>query len=108
MSDSFEVGRPHGDVDDETRHAIVAAQLRGEEKAAGRDPQAVIESVASELRAIGVEPDDAELQRRYAAIDPDLPIVDLRSDDDRPASETQREEYERQRNAAAGDHHDPV
>lgn len=128
MGDNFRVGEPHGDLDDQTRHAIVAAQLRGEEKASGREPQAVIEAVAQELRAIGVEPDEEELRRRYAAIDPDLPVVEdgQGAEGDAPGAEPvdgageaalpadhprgvdPEAEVRRQRNLAAGDHHDPV
>ena len=75
MGDNFEVGSVEGELDERTRHEIVAAQLRGEEKASGQAPAEVIESVAQELRAIGVEPDQDQLQRRYAAIDPDLPVL---------------------------------
>jgi len=75
MGEGFEVGHAHGELDEETRHALVAAQLRGEEKAKGRDPEAVIAAVAEEIRGLGLEPDQQELERRYAAIDPDLPVV---------------------------------
>ncbi|OLP58827.1 hypothetical protein BJM39_02315 [Salmonella enterica subsp. enterica serovar Javiana] len=75
MAEGFEVGHASGELDDETRHALVAAQLRGEEKAKGRDTDAVIASVAEEIRGLGLEPDQAELERRYAAIDPDLPVT---------------------------------
>ena len=75
MGEGFEVGHAHGELDEETRHALVAAQLRAEEKAKGRDPEAVIAAVAEEIRGLGLEPDQQELERRYAAIDPDLPVV---------------------------------
>ena len=75
MAEGFEVGHARGELDEQTRHALVAAQLRGEEKARGRDPEAVIAAVAEEIRALGLEPDHDELERRYAAIDPDLPLT---------------------------------
>jgi hypothetical protein len=75
MAEGFEVGHARGELDEQTRHALVAAQLRGEEKARGRDPEAVIAAVAEEIRALGLEPDREELERRYAAIDPDLPLT---------------------------------
>ena len=61
----------------------MAAQLRGEAKAAGQGPEAVVAAVAEELEGIGLEPDPAELHRRYEEIDPDLPeLTDV--DDGRP------------------------
>ena len=114
MSDSFEVARTEGDLDDETRHAIVAAQLRGERKAAGRGPDAVIEAVAEELRGLGVEPNHDELDADGSDGDADgdgdgdggageasLPA-------DAPRGDGLRAEEERQRRVAGGDHHDPV
>jgi hypothetical protein len=82
MAEGFEVGHASGELDDETRHALVAAQLRGEEKAKGREPEAVIAAVAEEIRGLGLEPDQQELERRYAAIDPDLPVTSDTEQDD--------------------------
>ena len=44
MADSFEVAQSssEGELSDETRHEVVAAQLRGEAKAAGQGPEAVV------------------------------------------------------------------
>jgi len=95
MAEGFEVGHARGELDDETRHALVAAQLRGEEKAKGRDPEAVIAAVAEEIRGLGLEPDQQELERRYAAIDPDLPLTsDTEQDDEAhaPAEQAGRQD----------------
>lgn len=90
MTEGFEVGHASGELDDETRHALVAAQLRGEEKAKGRDPEAVIAAVAEEIRGLGLEPDQQELERRYAAIDPDLPVT---SDTEDTEDDTEHSEH---------------
>ena len=79
MSDSFEVAEPaegEGGLDDKLRHEVVAAQLRGEAKAAGQDPETVMSAVAEELKELGLEPDEAELHRRYEQVDPDLPVLE--------------------------------
>ena len=54
-------------IDDHASHAIAAAQLRGEAKAAGLRTQLVVWSVAEELAGLGFEPDLDELSRRYNA-----------------------------------------
>jgi hypothetical protein len=79
MSDSFEVAEPtegEGALDEKTQHEVVAAQLRGEEKAAGQGSEAVVAAVAEELEGLGLRPDEAELHRRYEEVDPDLPVVE--------------------------------
>ena len=79
MPDSFEVAHPadgEGGLDEQTRHEVVAAQLRGEAKAAGDGPEAVAAAVAEELEGLGLEPDAGELHRRYEEVDPDLPVVE--------------------------------
>jgi hypothetical protein len=79
MSDSFDVAEPAeagGDLDEQTRHEVVAAQLRGEAKAEGQGPDAVVAAVAEELEGIGLKPDEGELNRRYEQVDPDLPLVE--------------------------------
>jgi hypothetical protein len=63
------------DLDEATRHEMVAAQLRGEERTKGQAPEAVMAAVAEELRKAGLEPDEGELRRRYDAVDPDLPLT---------------------------------
>jgi hypothetical protein len=75
MADSFEVvqSSPEDGLTEEQRHEVVAAQLRGEAKAEGQGPDAVVAAVASELKEIGLEPDPSELHRRYEEIDPDIP-----------------------------------
>ena len=75
MAENFEVAQSssEGELSDAKRHEVVAAQLRGEAKAAGQGPEAVVAAVAEELERIGVEPDPAELSRRYEQTDPDLP-----------------------------------
>lgn len=60
-------------VDHRTSHAIAAAQLRGEAKAAGRSTRIVVRSVATELACLGLEPDVDELARRYNAGDTRVP-----------------------------------
>lgn len=75
MGDSFEVAQSSSEdeLTEEQRHEVVAAQLRGEAKAAGQGPDAVVAAVASELEEIGLEPDASELHRRYEEIDPEIP-----------------------------------
>ena len=75
MADNFEVAHSSSEqeLSEQKRHEVVAAQLRGEAKAEGRGPDAVVASVAAELESIGLEPDPAELHRRYEEIDPDVP-----------------------------------
>ena len=75
MADSFEVvqSSSEDELTEEKRHEVVAAQLRGEAKAAGQGPDAVVAAVAAELEDIGLEPDPSELHRRYEEIDPDIP-----------------------------------
>lgn len=87
MAESFEVAQSSSEdeLSDATRHEIVAAQLRGEAKAAGQGPEAVVASVAEELEGIGLEPNPAELHRRYEEIDPELP--ELTDADDETAGE---------------------
>lgn len=82
MTDNLEVAHSgsEGEPSDEQRHEVVAAQLRGEAKAAGRGPDAVVAAVAEELEGIGLEPNPAELHRRYEEIDPDVPVL-LDADD---------------------------
>jgi hypothetical protein len=82
MTDNLEVAHSgsEGEPSDEQRHEVVAAQLRGEAKAAGRGPDAVVAAVAEEIEGIGLEPNPAELHRRYEEIDPDVPVV-LDADD---------------------------
>jgi hypothetical protein len=87
MSDSFEVvqSSSEGELSEEQRHEVVAAQLRGEAKAEGKGPDAVVAAVAAELAEIGLEPDPSELHRRYEEIDPDIPeLTDV--DPDSPAA----------------------
>ena len=78
MTENFEVAHnAEGELSDETRHEVVAAQLRGEAKAAGQDAEAVVAAVEKELESLGLEPDKAQLQRRYEEIDPDVaPLAD--------------------------------
>ncbi|SDP08639.1 hypothetical protein SAMN04489867_1379 [Pedococcus dokdonensis] len=87
MSDSFEVAQSssQGELTDEQRHEVVAAQLRGEAKTAGQSPEAVVAAVAAELEDIGLEPDADELHRRYEEIDPDIP--ELTDADDLPPAD---------------------
>ena len=87
MSDSFEVAQSNteGELTDEQRHEVVAAQLRGEAKAAGEGPDAVVAAVAAELEDLGLEPDPSELHRRYEEIDPDIP--ELTDADDAPPAD---------------------
>jgi hypothetical protein len=83
MSDSFEVAQSSSEdeLSEEQRHEVVAAQLRGEAKVAGQGSDAVVAAVAEELEEIGLEPNPAELHRRYEEIDPDLPeLADAESD----------------------------
>lgn len=60
-------------IDDRTSHAIAAAQLRGEAKAAGLSTRLVVWSVADELAGLGLEPDVSELTRRYHAGETRIP-----------------------------------
>ena len=87
MPDSFEVAQSSSEdgLTLEQQHEVVAAQLRGEAKAAGQAPEAVVASVAAELEEIGLEPDPSELHRRYEEIDPDLP--ELTDTDDLPPAD---------------------
>ena len=75
MAENFEVAQSssEGELSDAKRHEVVAAQLRGEAKAAGQGAEAVVAAVAKELEGIGLEPNPAELHRRYEEIDPDIP-----------------------------------
>jgi hypothetical protein len=84
MSDSsFEVAQSSSEdgLSVEQQHEVVAAQLRGEAKAAGQPPEAVVASVAAELEEIGLEPDASELHRRYEEIDPEIPELTDEGDD---------------------------
>ncbi|MEO5745280.1 MAG: hypothetical protein ABIQ53_11940 [Terracoccus sp.] len=85
MAENFEVAQSssEGELSDELRHEVVAAQLRGEADAAGQGPEAVVAAVAQELEGIGLEPNSEELHRRYEEIDPDIP--ELRDPDSDPA-----------------------
>ena len=87
MADSFEVAQSSSEdeLTDEQRHEVVAAQLRGEAKAAGQGPEAVVAAVAAELEELGLEPDPSELHRRYEEIDPDIP--ELSDADDVPPAD---------------------
>lgn len=87
MSDSFEVVQSSSEdgLSEEKRREVVAAQLRGEARAAGRPAEAVGAAVAAELEAIGLEPDPAELHRRYEEVDPDVPELTEAADDVPPA-----------------------
>jgi hypothetical protein len=79
MPDSFDVVEPadgSNDLDEETRHAVVAAQLRGEHKAEGQGPEAVMAAVAEELEGLGLTPDEDELHRRYEEAQVEVPEVD--------------------------------
>jgi hypothetical protein len=60
-------------IDEDTAHAIAAAQLRGEAKASGLDTRLVVWSVADELSHLGLEPDVDELARRYNAGETRIP-----------------------------------
>ena len=86
MTDNFEVAQSssEGELPEDKRHEVVAAQLRGEAKAQGQGPDAVVAAVAAELEAIGLEPDPSELHRRYEEIDPDLPELVDAGDEDTP------------------------
>ena len=89
MADSFEVVQSgsEDELTEEQRHEVVAAQLRGEAKAAGQGPEAVVAAVASELEEIGLEPDASELHRRYEEIDPEIPELTDADDDVPPADQ---------------------
>lgn len=60
-------------IDGRTARAIVAAQLRGEARAAGQSTRLVVKSVAAELADLGLEPDVRELARRYNAGETRIP-----------------------------------
>lgn len=60
-------------VDARTSHAIAAAQLRGEARAAGLSTRLVVWSIAHELENLGFDPDVAELSRRYNAGETTVP-----------------------------------
>lgn len=60
-------------IDERTAHALAAAQLKGESRAKGRAPRQVVESIAREIRGIGLRPNLTELSRRYQAGAPRLP-----------------------------------
>lgn len=60
-------------IDSRTSHAIVAAQLRGESRVAGRSPRAVVHAIAEELQGLGLRPNLRELARRYQAGETKLP-----------------------------------
>ena len=89
MSDNFEVATSssEGELSEEKRHEVVAAQLRGEAKAAGQGPEAVVAAVSAELESLGLEPNPAELHRRYEEIDPDIPELTDAGDDVPPADQ---------------------
>jgi hypothetical protein len=86
MTDSFEVAQSssEGELSDAKRHEVVAAQLRGEAKAADQGAEAVVAAVAEEVEGIGLEPNPAELHRRYEEIDPDLPELQDAGDQEAP------------------------
>ena len=70
MSNGTVVQLAPGQVLDEgSQHALVAAQLRGEARAE-RDGSPVVDAVAREIEALGMEPDRTELRRRYADATP--------------------------------------
>ena len=88
MAENFEVAQSssEGELSDAKRHEVVAAQLRGEAKAAGQGPEAVVAAVTGELEGIGLEPNSEELHRRYEEIDPDIPqLQDAQEDADEDA-----------------------
>jgi hypothetical protein len=79
MPESFDVAEPAdgaAELDDKTRHAVVAAQLRGEAKAEGQGPEAVMAAVAEELEELGLKPDEGELHRRYEESEVEVPELD--------------------------------
>jgi hypothetical protein len=79
MPDSLDVAEPAdegAELDEKTRHEVVAAQLRGEAKAEGQGTEAVMAAVAEELADLGLKPDEGELHRRYDEVQAELPEVD--------------------------------
>jgi hypothetical protein len=79
MPDNFDVAESAdgaAELDDRTQHEVVAAQLRGEAKAQGQGPEAMAASVADELEELGLNPDEAELRRRYQGVEAAVPEVD--------------------------------
>ncbi|MGA8978598.1 MAG: hypothetical protein WB473_05710 [Pedococcus sp.] len=60
-------------VDESTAHAVVAAQVRGEGKVDAEDADAVVDSIATELKQIGLDPNVEELDRRYHGGDTRVP-----------------------------------
>ncbi|MGG5261090.1 hypothetical protein [Phycicoccus avicenniae] len=60
-------------IDDRTSHAIVAAQLRGEARAKGRDRRSMVRAIAAELQGLGLRPNHPELARRYDVGETKLP-----------------------------------
>ncbi|MEO5983337.1 MAG: hypothetical protein ABIQ13_13585 [Pedococcus sp.] len=61
------------EIDERTAHAVVAAQVRGENKVDAEDADAVVHSIATELEQIGLDPDVGELERRYHGGDTRVP-----------------------------------
>lgn len=61
------------EIDERTAHAVVAAQVRGESKVDAEDADAVVDSIATELEKIGLDPDVAELEKRYHGGDTRVP-----------------------------------
>ena len=61
------------DIDEPTAHAVVAAQVRGEARVEGDAPETVVRSIAGELEQLGLEPDLAELRRRYRSGETKVP-----------------------------------
>lgn len=49
----------------DTAHAVVAAQLRGESRTRDAAPEVVVAAVAHEIEALGLEADRTELAERY-------------------------------------------
>lgn len=60
-------------IDSRTSHAIAAAQLRGETRASGRGPRAMVRAIAAELKGLGLRPDPEEIARRYQVGETRLP-----------------------------------
>jgi hypothetical protein len=60
----------HEPLDTRISRQIVAAQLRAETRSDGANPKALVRAVAAELRRLGLEPDMAELKRRYVGAQP--------------------------------------
>ncbi len=61
------------DIDENTSHALAAAQLKGESRASGRHPKQVVRSIATEIERLGLRPNLPELVRRYRAGEARLP-----------------------------------